>query len=371
MRRLELWAVLIALSAVALAGCGRARGCIEGCGAVPDSGSSDADAEAGPPLPPACPVHRICPHVFEVHGESQVYLGDENRGTVYLGNAVYTPDGPAVSWVSMPLHAGDPRHAGVALLLQNKVASFVENVPPDATPEAPPLFQRDNELDLVVPSTSDDHVIRVPMDTFVPSAPVPVPISGVEQDPPAVLGIGQTLAAIVKPSHHLVFVDSTLTQRLVDKPIHSGDLLTATCNGFLVTNSGIGQAQAFDNMGNAVGPVVGWSGGAGQNPVWDGASVVVSEDKQIAELASNGSVRSVTPADAIVAVGTDDGLLATTIISGAIVLRTLQRGTGAVLDEQKYFPGDIAVAGGHSVYFARAEAYAESTVDWAWVQCIE
>lgn len=366
--RLELSAALIAVAAAALAGCGHARGCIEGCGAVPDSGG-DAGAESGLPLPPACPVHRICPHVLDVHGESQVYLGDENRGTVYLGNAVYTPAGPAVSWVSMPLHTGDPRHAGVALLLQNKVASFVEHVPADAYPEAPPLFQRDNELDLVVPSTSYDHVIRVPMDTFVPSAPVPIPISGVEHEPPAVLGIGQTLAAIVEPSNHLVFVDSTLSQRLVDKPIHSGDLLTATCDGFLVDNSGIGRAQPFDDAGNAVGPAVSWNGGVGQNPVWDGASVVVSEAHQVVELASNGSVRNITPTDAIVAVGTDDGLLAVTMISGALVLRTIERGTGTMLHEQKYFPGDIAVAGGHSVYFARAEFYAESTVDWAWVQC--
>jgi hypothetical protein len=313
----------------------------------------------------------MCPHVIDVHQTSAVSLGDENRGTVYLGNAVYTPVGPAVSWVSMPLHAGDPRHAGVALLSQGKVAGFVENVPADAYPEAPPLFQRDNELDLVVPSTSYDHVVRVPLDTFVPSDPVPVPISGMEHDPPAVLGIGQTLAAIVKPSYHLVFVDSTLSQRLLDKPILSGDTLTATCNGFLAVNTGTGRAQPFDTLGNAVGPAVTWGGGPVHNPVWDGASVVVGQGDKIVELASNGSVRSTTPTGATVAVGTDDGLLATMVISGPFVLRTLERGTGTVLDQQDYFPGEVAVAGDHAVYFAESSGYAGTSILWAWVQCGE
>ena len=372
--RLELWAALIALAASAvLPGCGHARGCIEGCGAVADSGS-DAGAEAGLPLPPACPAHRICPHVFDIHAELEMPLGDQNRGTVYLGNAVYTPVGPAVSWVSMPLHAGDPRHAGVALPLQNKVASFVENVAADAYPEAPPLLQRDNELDLVVPSTSYDQVIRVPMDTFVPSNPAPIPISGVEHDPPTVLGIGQTLAAIVKPSYHLVFVDSTLSQRLVDKPI-SGDLLTPTCNGFLAVNSGIGQAQPFDDMGNAVGPVVSWNGGSGGNPAWDGASVAICEAKQIVELASNGSVQSVTPtppdADrgAEVAVGTDDGLLSSMVVGGPPALRMLERGTGSIIEDYGTQQGDVAVAGDHSIYFISGSGYAGSCTYWTWVEC--
>lgn len=319
-----------------------------------------------------------------VDGESQVYVGDENRGTVTVGDAVYTPIGPAVSWVSMPYSDGQPRHAGVALLLQGKVAGFVDTSPASQPPIPPPLFQRDNELDLLVPPLQYDHVIRVPMDTFVPSAPVPIPISS--PDIPAVLGMGQTLAAVVDPGPHFLRVNSTLDQRFVDKLVDTGEqaTITATCSVLLVTGTkhDATYAQPFDALGNQLGPVLDTQAGPvhaqpwDSTPVWDGASVVLPARNRVVELDSNGSPRDITPtpSDAAFsgiegAFGTDEGVLATMGVNGLRVLRLLDRGTGTVLHDFGRVAGNVTIAGEGAVYFAGAGVYAQSTVNWTTVEC--
>ncbi len=335
------------------------------------------DAADAPPAPvlAECPTQRICPHVKSVEQMTGVDLG--YGALIHVGNAVMTPQGPAVSWEAVPK---DPqngtRHIGVALLSESKVASVVQQVPPyDVVIANPPLlFAREGELDFVIPAGAYDQIVRVPLDTFVPSEPTFAPISGPPGDPPAVLGVGQALVALINGGPRLLFVDASLSERLVDFPLDVGlsPTLTRTCNGIVAAGATYGgvRAAAFDTLGSQIGPVIDAELATGLYPrradVWDGASVVLARKDEVVELDNNGFLKQTTPVDTFTAFGTEDGLL---VAWSSLML--VQRGTGTVLETypDTYWAGDAIAAQDHTVYFASGAT--TGGIYWGRVTCTD
>lgn len=227
-------------------------------------------------------------------------------------------------------------------------------------------------------------MVPIPLDTLKPGDAVPIPIDG--SGPPAVLGIGRALAAVVGGTPHLQILDATLGEQLVDTPVDDqGDpySLVETCNGLLATWSGSDspRAAAFSRFGERASPNLDLPLDPPKTyafrtltSTWDGAEVVVSNGETAVELDNFGDVQSETTVNARVAVGTDDGLLAVTGDKTGANAVVLQRGTGAVLStlhtDSESFAGidpDVALVSGHSVYFV--DRLGGVSFAWARVDC--
>lgn len=361
---------------VALTGCERPRGCLAGCSPTDDAGA-EAEAEAAAPAAPLCAHDRFCPHVLDVGG---ITLGGINSvglpvtGKVEIGDALYTPYGAAVPWVEVPAPGATKRQMGAALLDSSEVASVQIEVPPDAALEVPALFQREGELDLVVPDPGYDHVVRIPFASFKPDDPAPIALSS--PTPPIMLGIGYALAAVTGPGADLRYFDASLQQELRHVPLgdRGGVALVATCNGLLSVGqrSGAATATALDKLASHIGQTSTVSGIAPERALWDGASVVLSDVAgTIVEVDRFGAHATTTHSpegNVFGAVGTDDGVLVARTADGRGKLELLERGSGNVVEyygDQSY--GNQTFTAGPRAAYLVGTKY--DSIFWVPVSC--
>lgn len=359
-----------------LAACDTSESACAACGA------SDAGGAPDPVPPKPCPVKRFCPQVKSVSSYTDIFLGDQNQGNVYFGTGVYTQNGPAVPWVTLPQLGSAVRRAGVALFLSGKIHSFDDQAPSNDLPFAPPLFERGDEIGLLVPAKAWNQVVRIPLDTFEAEPAVTLPALGPSMTSPGAVGVGEALAILNDPGPTLSFFDASLSERLVllshsDEGVFAA--LTPTCDGLVGTwmgGGGAARARSFDKLGEARSPIVDLETPVlpipGPGPIWDGASVVLIADHEILELDNAARVVARTPEPAATAaVGTEAGVLVARVVQGQGQLVLLERGTGKVLQtlEEGFGAGDAVVATERYLYFVGTGGYNASTLGWVTVEC--
>lgn len=384
MQSLDAWALVVVLAASALSvGCDQPRGCLAGCDGQ----------QGGPPVKslPPCPALRACPHYLSLEFHETPFGvpggGYKQGGTV--GGIVETSQGPAVSWISES-SLGAPLDVGVTLLFTGQ-AAVIGQLPYTKDFLYAPAFARGSEIDVLMPPDYTT-VVPVNVETLDVGAPIPTALdpgdhtypSELIHNPPAVLGVGQAMAAVTGDPSRLQLLDATLGQQLGG--VSLGDFgnplpLVATCNGLLggwYTASFAPRLAPFTRFAERAGPFVELDPEYNlpflvRSSTWDGAEDVVTGRQTILELDSAGNELSTTPVSAFAAVGTDDGLLALEI-GGA---ELYQRGTGKKLATYVTQSDGLCWAAGglllalvvdHTVYVV-ANGATMSCLPWTRVVC--
>ncbi len=374
MPRPSRWAVALVLAAGAtlgasttLLGCSSARGCLTGC----NPGDAGPDGQAhGSGLKDTCPIVRACPHVRTVSSVSTLSLS--GSGTAYLGNAIETQLGPAVSFVVVPSQPGALRRIGVALLEQQQVIGLTSTSSGSDPTVAPVLLERDGELDLLEPPTFD-QLIPIQEGTLQPGAALPIVVDPLPGSVPAAVGFGQALAAVVDPGPTLRFYDATLGKPLLTTALGNGSAvqplaLTPSCNGLMASWGS--KVAAFTPLGDRVAPTVDTGLPAARHAVWDGGELVLSGSGGVVELDSKGNVLSRTQVPMGAAVGTDDGLLAISDSVGSSEVVVRNRSSGSVDKSyatlSKQLVPEAVVVTNRYVYFMQA---ASTSLLWVDIVC--
>ncbi|MBK7581371.1 MAG: hypothetical protein IPI67_14300 [Myxococcales bacterium] len=371
---------------------------VVGCGDATqdrDSACPGCPPKGGTPEAlPACVTPRVCELPVAIQAEGAIDLA-AIAGNVQIGTGFLSQYGPLVPWGSRTCCSGDIQLvAGVALL--NDSLSITASGPlPAGAPdnEMPlPIFEREDKVRGVVVDANLDKVVELNLETQEVSAPMPAPIGGTNRVPPAVVGVGRALAALIGPTPRFVLVDQTLSERLVDVPLTdapaTGLTLTRTCSGLVatwLTSNGQMQAVALDDFGELRSPVRthggNWNNDTPQRTAaWDGAHVVVVGQQVVGELDVNAELVATTPLSRPVfaAVGSRDGIVALvgdTGLASPPEVVVVTRGSGAFIVALGALPTtDSPITGGvaaypNTVYFASSTYLDRDRIIWSRVGC--
>jgi hypothetical protein len=382
-----------AMVAATLLGCGDAEH------TLPAAPSSDHVPDAAVEPLPACSTEHLCPLPQEIGRQSYVQLNAIGDGNVELGSAMLAVQGALVPWSEASCCSGSAAAAGVAVLDSIKLdageasVTLTRSDAYEGARVAPlPAFVRGTELGGIDPLGSFDSVISVDLDTLSVGGATPIPLEGTAETPPAVVAVGNAVAALIGPAPRFVMVDALLSERLVEEEldpstISHGLTLTATCAGLLGTwvegdgSETVLRAAAFDRFGRRRSPIHRIEG-TWVNPsapsqvrtaIWDGKSVVVVAWGEVVELDIQGQVVSRTPvvSQPLAAFGTDEGF----IVAGA-ELELIARDTGELLKSFGSVNGvseSIVTASigamPRYVYVATSSVFTRDLVPWARIDC--